>query len=548
MLRLIFLAVQLLLLSADLLPAQVTSAPAKKLDLSFIPEDALAAIVANPRKVLTSPQAALWPTEVLSAAAKTEVGFDPMEIEQVIGIIGMPQPGGGPPAFGAIVRFRQPIDADAMAAKIVKHGADEKIEGKRARVAISQFEPSLAFADDRTVLVAFAQNLPWMLSAKKADSPLQKLLASVDSAPTVAAYTVLEPVRPLISQALPQLQQSVPPMFRDLVNLPMSIDNVRISADLLAEPASGVGLNVRLGTADAETAKQVANVLKRALKDGKEMWIAQMSQAMERDQRDPELKAAMFHYARRLADFVLASLDPKPEGSDAVVKVELRAGMTEVGVLSALLLPAVQSAREAARRAQSMNNLKQIGLSLHNYHSVNKRFPSSATFDGNGKPLLSWRVYMLPYLEETALYEQFHLDEPWDSEHNIKLVDKMPAVFRHPGLEFPNKTVYQAIVGKGAAFEDEGGLPLRAFTDGTSNTVVVAEVAPEKAVPWTKPEDWKFDPEKQINLGDFGGVWRGGMFQVVYADGSVRVIESTIDPATLKAIFTRNGGEPIRAP
>src|SRR5437588_6801844 len=98
----------------------------------------------------------------------------------------------------------------------------------------------------------------------------------------------------------------------------------------------------------------------------------------------------------------------------------------------ALLLPAVQAAREAARRAQCTNNLKQIGLAMHNYHSSNNCFPPAFTTDRDGKPLLSWRVLLLPYLECSSLYANFHLDEPWDSPHNRPLVNQMPSVFACP--------------------------------------------------------------------------------------------------------------------
>ena len=101
-----------------------------------------------------------------------------------------------------------------------------------------------------------------------------------------------------------------------------------------------------------------------------------------------------------------------------------------VPVMLALLLPAVQAAREAARRAQCTNNLKQIGLAMHNYASANGAFPPAAIYDANGKPLLSWRVLILPYLEQDSLYKQFHLAEPWDSPHNKRtLLAQVPPLF-----------------------------------------------------------------------------------------------------------------------
>ena len=112
--------------------------------------------------------------------------------------------------------------------------------------------------------------------------------------------------------------------------------------------------------------------------------------------------------------------------------IELLVVIAIIAVLIALLLPAVQSAREAARRAQCVNNLKQIGLAMHNYASANGGFPPAAIVDPRGKPLLSWRVAILPYLDANPLYAKFKLDEPWDSPHNKELLKYMPAVYGCP--------------------------------------------------------------------------------------------------------------------
>ncbi len=216
--------------------------------------------------------------------------------------------------------------------------------------------------------------------------------------------------------------------------------------------------------------------------------------------------------------------------------------MSPVGI--ALLLPAVQSAREAARRAQSTNNLKQIMLAQHNSHSVHNVFPGNIC-DAEGKPLLSWRVAILPYLEQQALYDEFHLDEPWDSPHNKPLVDRMPPTYRSPKASpKDNTTFYQAFVGPGAFYDSPAkGTGIADITDGTSNTIAVVEAA--KSVPWSKPDDVPFDREKEVpKLGGLN--WAGG-FNAAFADGSVRFLKFSIDKDVLKALVTRNGGEVISA-
>src|SRR6185295_2767398 len=132
-----------------------------------------------------------------------------------------------------------------------------------------------------------------------------------------------------------------------------------------------------------------------------------------------------------------------------------------IGLRFAAAAPRVANVPNAA-----MNNLKIIGLAMHNYHDTNQRFPAAAIYDKQGKPLLSWRVAILPYLNQKQLYESFHLDEPWDSEHNRKLIPRMPAEYAAAGAMPPpgakpapalGKTRYVLPTGKIALFQNEKG-------------------------------------------------------------------------------------------
>jgi len=216
------------------------------------------------------------------------------------------------------------------------------------------------------------------------------------------------------------------------------------------------------------------------------------------------------------------------------------------GVLIALLLPAVQAAREAARRAQCVNNLKQLALAMHNYHDTFNSFPPQATTDADGKPLLSWRVLLLPFLEQSALYDQFHLDEPWDSPANRPLADQMPQLFRCPSepVNAPGLTHYEAIAGPSTLFpapgESRRPIRLSDVIDGTSNTIAFVEAA--RPVVWTAPDDVSADTSDPF--GGLGSRHPGGV-NAALADGSIRFIKSSINPAVLRALITRNGGEVI---
>jgi prepilin-type processing-associated H-X9-DG protein len=218
------------------------------------------------------------------------------------------------------------------------------------------------------------------------------------------------------------------------------------------------------------------------------------------------------------------------------------------GVLVALLLPAVQAAREAARRTSCSNNLKQIGLAMHNYHDVHKAFPPAYTVDEDGNRLHSWRTLLLPYLEQSALYEQIRLDEPWDSDHNRRFSETVLPLYNCPSNPDGGVyTSYMVIEGDGALFQGSEPTRIRDITDGTSNTLLVVEVT-GTSTPWMEPADLDFDAcQMVINSGptDMGSPHPGGA-QAALADGSVRFLSETIDPTDLRSLITRSGGEVVR--
>lgn len=166
----------------------------------------------------------------------------------------------------------------------------------------------------------------------------------------------------------------------------------------------------------------------------------------------------------------------------------------------------------------------------------------------DGQPLLSWRVLLLPYIEGEDLYKQFHLDEPWDSEHNRQFIDRMPKTYAAPWTKYvdvpPGHTVIKVFVGPGAAFEPGKKLNLTGdFLDGTANTLLMAEAG--DPVPWTKPDDIPFDPNRPPKLR---GLFKDG-YRAVTADGAgPHMIRHDCDEAALRAAITRNGGEKVPIP
>jgi hypothetical protein len=204
----------------------------------------------------------------------------------------------------------------------------------------------------------------------------------------------------------------------------------------------------------------------------------------------------------------------------------------------------INSVRGAAFRAQTMNNMKQIALALVQYETSRNRFPAAAIMTPDGKPGLSWRVAILPMIEESGLYRQFNLDEPWDSEHNKALIAYMPALFQSPGSDLDEGyTNYLAVVSPDSIIvPGPRGMRSRDVVDGLSRTAMIVEADDTYAAIWTKPDDYDWD--RTSPAYGLGGIWSGTFF-VGFGDGSIERLDAGMSPDQLNAYFTRNGGEVI---
>jgi hypothetical protein len=225
-----------------------------------------------------------------------------------------------------------------------------------------------------------------------------------------------------------------------------------------------------------------------------------------------------------------------------VAKMATPALASRSNEMATAIAAGIREMRESADRARDSNNLKQIVLAMHNFNDATGNLPAHAIYSKDGKPLLSWRVAILPYIEQDQLYKEFRLDEPWDSEHNKKLIPKMPQIYVSPKstANEPGRTHYQVFVGGGAPWQRGAAGPNipRTFVDGTSNTIMIAEAG--EAVPWTKPDDLPYDPAKPLPKL---GLTVDKSFLVAMADGSVRWVKRSVTEKTLRAAITAAGGE-----
>jgi hypothetical protein len=214
------------------------------------------------------------------------------------------------------------------------------------------------------------------------------------------------------------------------------------------------------------------------------------------------------------------------------------------------------------RRAR---RLRSMAIAMHNYNSTNDCLPGRAAYPTpstanvpnahagtrptkNSKPTLSWRVALLPFLEEQKLFTEFRFDEPWDSEHNKKLIPRMPAIYRSgiAKLDAEFKTCIQVPVGPRTLFTPDGpGIKYDQITDGLSVTIMLFEASEENAVVWTKPDDWEMAMSEEAMNKLFG---RGGKAILAsFADGAIRLVPRA-DRKMLELLLMRDDGQPVVLP
>jgi prepilin-type processing-associated H-X9-DG protein len=200
-----------------------------------------------------------------------------------------------------------------------------------------------------------------------------------------------------------------------------------------------------------------------------------------------------------------------------------------------------------------VNNLKRIGLAMHNYHDVHKCFPPAYIPDKNGRPMHSWRVLLLPFMEQEGLYGQYNFDEPWDGPNNRRLADAISNVYYHCPADRrgdPSQTSYVMIVGPGTISDGPTARKIMDIVDGTSYTIMVVEVA-NSGIHWMEPRDLSVE---EITFAINDGTRKGirsvhpGSANILFCDGTVHTLGDSTDPALIKAMTTIASGEDAGGP
>ena len=295
-------------------------------------------------------------------------------------------------------------------------------------------------------------------------------------------------------------QQGVPPMMLPFLDLPKKINLLTLSID----PNSDEMLKLTAKTSKPSDAKFVANAI-----DGL-LGIAKMGYA----QAPKEMPGVELYQA------ISANTKTSIKDNDTFLIIKKPAGFDE------LLQKTMAQAGEMNKKMMKANNLKQLLLTMHNYESVYSKVPFNHDMNGRASLELSWRVRVLPYLEQLTLYQQFQLDEAWDSENNKPLAEKMPETYGTNG-----KTPYCWIESDVQSFAQ--------ITDGLSNTIAIIEST--ELVPWTEAKDISIEAAEKMILG----LPDGQEIYVGMYDGSVRKLSNKVPADKLHAMLTPNGGEAV---
>jgi len=252
----------------------------------------------------------------------------------------------------------------------------------------------------------------------------------------------------------------------------------------------------------------------------------------------------------RIPHEILGALSPlvKPrvDGDRIIVRL---AGPESLGQNMRLVMMAADDIQERIRRRVNFDSFKEIGLAMQNHESAHGLFPPrDEDRDDKGNSRLSWRVHLLPYSGQNNgqyydLYREFHLDEPWDSPHNKQFIERMPKIYKSHWFSVkPGHTTFLAPVGDDTIFGGQKATRYPDITDGSSRTVLLVEVEPSLAVPWTAPVDYAFDPEapgRGLQIGT------DGRFLAGFADGNVQRLRGNIEPEMLRRLFQKSDGKSV---
>ncbi len=521
----------------------MVSVPKAVSELGYVPEDAALLISIQPQDILNSPlMSEIGEQERMQLSMglsmfELQSGIKPEHIERISIALWPGQSSFMPPQAaqmgvpemdgGVIIRFSQPVKLDTIKAKAEQMGQklNEQKIGEITYLAIDGDEApvGMAMPNDNTLMIATENAMKVMLGPKSKG----ELLSAIDGNTTDQTFALVARFNPFRNE-LKQLAQQAPrmPDAPDANDLAENLNGLMIAVDY----DKNFQLKTKVDAKNADTVQK--------LKDQFDKLREQIGQAKDgqmatlKDEFNEDLAGEIKTLANKVYDSLQASVD----GETMTVSLSVPESAQET-------MKKVQ--KFTAARFITQNSAKQIALAFHNFHDTYRQAPFTSPDPDNQNTKLSWRVRILPFLEQANLYEQFKLDEPWDSEHNKALLEQMPEIYKVSDDAEPGHTQFVVPKGKGMAIDGDKKIGIRDITDGTVNTLFVVTVKPEHAVPWTAPDDLDVALDNiEDTMKKLGGVRDG--FIAAFFDGRVSTLNTeNIKPDTMKALFTVGGGEVI---
>ena len=426
---------------------------------------------------------------------------------------------------GIIVRSAVPIDAKALYSNLAVEEASQSVDldgFKAARLPNGAF---LHFPNPLTLLLGSENCIKQMIAKRDTSGKVKAEFESLFPANDAVAAMNIEPLH----EDLQEMLQGAPfgPILKTILSANLVLDATGENESLLA---------IRIKTDSKKSAQQIAGLVNGG-------YLLMKAQAMANvSSLEPGLSDEVIERLNELVDSVTIEAEmetvalnlPRIQNPDAMMK-ELTPFIKD-------FFDGLRDSLNRAKESALRNPIKSMGLAMHNYHDTYNGFPSWNTSRGaDANKGLSWRVHLLPYLEQGNLYQQFHLDEDWDSEHNKALVEKMPEIFECPGVEKPGYTSYHVFIGEKTPIGADKPRGMRDIIDGTSNTIMIVQAGSDTADVWTKPSGLEYDPEEPKKcLGNIGE-----RFLIMLCDGASQFISSDVDDETLLRLIECADGQPV---
>jgi hypothetical protein len=404
--------------------------------------------------------------------------------------------------------------------EIVTSLLPEAVEETHAGQTLFKNETAAVFfADGKTIVFGPVGTVRKMIGTKLSErAGTRKILSQLQLGADVTAAFDLESQASLLQKAVEI--NPVLGLALQLKSLSLQATVTGVTDDTLFELVAT--------TVDEQSAAFMTQLAAGALRQGQEG----LSRFPIPDDTDAD-KAT-----KKLIETVVNSADIK-QNSD---RIEFLIPVPEdFDKLPELLKPAMLKARAGTEARKKRNNLNRIFLAFLNYDRVHSTLPGAGR-SADGKSGLSWRVHLLPYLNEVALYKQFNFDEAWDSDQNRVLIEKMPALFKVDGVSTVGKTSFHVFTGAGSPFADDQTPRFATFTDGPQSTILVVQAGPDTADIWTKPGGLDFDPK---NPRQALGTLSQDHFLVLMGGGAVHRLNLTIPAETFRDLIEHQDGHDV---